>query len=160
MIRFSLRCAEGHGFDSWFASAAAFDALAAAGRLECAVCGGTQVDKAPMAPAVATGGAASGDRAGAPDRPGGRHGGPAPNRPFSGPPEHPVEVALAALRRHVEENSDYVGLDFAAEARAIHEGRSPERAIHGEARPDEARRLLEDGVPVAPLPFTPARRLN
>ena len=67
---------------------------------------------------------------------------------------------LEKLRRHVEANSDYVGLSFAAEARAMHEGRVPERAIHGEARPDEARRLLEDGIPVAPLPFRPTSKTN
>ncbi len=71
-----------------------------------------------------------------------------------------LEAALAALRKQVEENSDYVGLNFAQEARAIHDGDAPARAIYGEARPDEARRLIEDGVPVAPLPFIPARKTN
>lgn len=153
MIRFSLRCAEGHTFDSWFQSAAAYDALAAAGRLECAVCGGRQVEKAPMAPAIAAGG-------GAPDPAAGRRG----DGPGAGPlhevPDHPLHALLAAFRRHIEENSDYVGMNFAAEARAIHDGKAPARAIHGEARPDEARRLIEDGIPVAPLPFLPARRVN
>lgn len=68
--------------------------------------------------------------------------------------------ALADLREAVEKNSDYVGLRFAAEARAIHEGRAPERSIYGEARPDEARALIEDGVPVAPLPFMPKAKAN
>ncbi|MGB2894495.1 MAG: DUF1178 family protein, partial [Albidovulum sp.] len=68
--------------------------------------------------------------------------------------------ALAALRRQVEETSEYVGLNFAAEARAMHEGRVPERSIYGEAKADEARRLVEDGIPVAPLPFVPARKTN
>jgi hypothetical protein len=71
-----------------------------------------------------------------------------------------LETALAALRRQVEENSDYVGLNFAAEARAMHDGALPERPIHGEARLEEARALLEDGVPVAPLPFLPRRKTN
>jgi hypothetical protein len=69
-------------------------------------------------------------------------------------------TALARLREEVETKSDYVGLRFAAEARAIHEGRAPERSIYGEARPDEARALIEDGVPVAPLPFIPKARAN
>jgi hypothetical protein len=64
------------------------------------------------------------------------------------------------MRRYIEENSDYVGADFATEARAMHEGNAPERAIHGEARLDEARALLEDGIPVAPLPFKPSRKIN
>ncbi len=71
-----------------------------------------------------------------------------------------AEAALAALRREVEENADYVGLNFVAEARAMHEGDLPSRSIYGEARIDEARKLLEDGVPVAPLPFRPIRKVN
>ena len=67
---------------------------------------------------------------------------------------------LEKLRRHVEATSDYVGMSFAAEARAMHDGEKPERAIHGEARPDEARKLLEDGVPVAPLPFRTRRKVS
>lgn len=149
MIRYALKCPDGHAFDSWFQSAEAFDRLQGAGMVACAVCGATGVQKALMAPAVAT-----------PPAP------PAtgiPDRPAAGPlsaPQSPAEAALAALRRHVEENSEYVGLRFSAEARAIHEGSAPDRAIHGEARPDEARRLIEDGVPVAPLPFLPARKAN
>jgi len=75
-------------------------------------------------------------------------------------PASELEAALAALRRQVEENSDYVGMNFAAEARAIHAGEAPERSIYGEARPEEARKLMEDGLPVAPLPFRPRRKSN
>jgi hypothetical protein len=142
MIRYSLTCARGHAFDSWFQSAAAFDALQAAGHVACAICGETRVDKALMAPSVAHG-----------DEP----------RPATRPlaePQSEVEAALAELRRQIEANSEYVGLGFAAEARAIHEGEAPARAIYGEARADEAKKLLEDGVPVAPLPFLPNRRAN
>jgi len=64
------------------------------------------------------------------------------------------------MRREVEENSEYVGLNFATEARRMHEGFAPHRSIYGEARFDEARKLLEEGVPVAPLPFMPARKTN
>ena len=71
-----------------------------------------------------------------------------------------IEKAIAALRRQIEQNSDYVGLDFAAEARAIHLGDAPERSIYGEARPEEARALIEDGIPVAPLPFLPTRKAH
>lgn len=138
MIRYSLKCDQGHGFDSWFANAAGFDRLAAAGHVACPDCGSTAITKALMAPAVAA---------------------PPPERPLAHPRD-PQETALAELRRQVEANSDYVGLSFAAEARAMHEGRSPERAIHGEAKWDEARALLEDGIPVAPLPFLPSRKTN
>ncbi len=67
---------------------------------------------------------------------------------------------MAALRAKIEASSEYVGLNFAAEARAIHDGDAPERAIYGEAKPDEAKRLIEDGIPVAPLPFIPVRKTN
>ena len=81
------------------------------------------------------------------------------DRPLSAPASG-VEAALAEMRRKIEENSDYVGLNFAAEARAIHEGDAPARSIYGEAKAEEARQLIEDGVPVAPLPFLPARKTN
>jgi hypothetical protein len=142
LVRYSLRCAQGHAFESWFASAQAFDGLAAGGHLACAECGSGAVEKALMAPAVGTGGPA-----------------PSPTAPLSAP-QDPREEALARMRRHVEENSDYVGRSFAAEARRMHEGEAPERSIWGEARPEEARALAEDGIPVAPLPFVPRRRTN
>lgn len=135
MIRYALRCDNGHDFEGWFRSSDAFDATRAAGHVACTHCGSAEVEKSLMAPAVS-----------------------APAR--AEPPVKPVEAALRALRREIEANSDYVGLKFAEEARAIHEGRAPGRAIHGEARPDEARRLLEDGVPVAPLPFIPRQKAN
>lgn len=140
MIRFTLHCAEGHDFESWFASGAAFDDLAARGLLSCAICGGSKVEKALMAPAVASAPAV-------------------PDRPLS-TPANPVEEALAALRREIEANSEYVGMNFVTEARRIHAGNAPERAIHGEAKPDEARKLIEDGVPVAPLPFVTGRKVS
>ncbi|EPX82395.1 Uncharacterized protein putative in bacteria [Rubellimicrobium thermophilum DSM 16684] len=140
MIRYSLICAEGHAFDSWFASASAFDDLAARGLLSCATCGSSRVEKALMAPAVTSA---------SPDEP----------PPLSAPRDL-REALLAEIRRQIEEKSDYVGLSFAAEARAIHEGRAPERSIWGEARPEEARSLIEDGIPVAPLPFMPRRQTN
>ncbi|GGL70589.1 DUF1178 family protein [Wenxinia marina] len=143
MIRYALKCTDGHDFESWFASADAFDRLKVAGQLSCAVCGGTSVDKALMAPRVST------DASDA----------PAP-APTLSTPSTPMEKAMAALRRRIEAESDYVGLSFAAEARAMHEGDKPHRAIHGEAKPEEARALLEDGIPIAPLPFLPTRRAN
>lgn len=144
MIRYTLKCASDHGFDSWFQSAEAYDSLAASGRIACPVCGVTQVEKALMAPRVSHGEAA------APDAPRGEL-----SQPLS-----EMEQAMAELRRRVEENSDYVGARFVTEARSMHEGTTPERAIYGEARPDEVIKLLEDGVPVAPLPFMPSRKTN
>jgi hypothetical protein len=142
MIRYALKCAKDHAFESWFQSAAAYDALTKGGRLSCPVCGSDQVEKSLMAPAVRA-----------------PRGEAMPERPLEAPGSE-VEAALAELRRQIEQNSDYVGLNFAAEARRIHAGDVPVRAIYGEARPDEARALIEDGVPVAPLPFIPGRKTN
>ena len=75
-------------------------------------------------------------------------------------PEDDRSKALAALKAEVEKNSDYVGMNFVAEARSMHEGEIPKRSIHGEAKFDEAKAMLEDGIPVAPLPFTPRAKTN
>lgn len=141
MIRYDLTCPEGHDFDSWFQSAEAFDNLRAAGHLACAVCGAGGVEKRIMAPAV---------------RPARKAG----EKPKLKEPATDLEAAMVEMRRQIEENSDYVGLNFAAEARRMHEGEIDERSIYGEAKADEARALLEDGIPVAPLPFMPKRQAN
>lgn len=138
MIKYAMSCDQGHNFDGWFQSAAGFDALQQAGRVSCVHCGSAQVTKSLMAPAVVF------DKT-------------ATATPTLSAPASPAEVALAALRRKVEENSEYVGMSFAAEARAIHDGDAPERSIYGETRPDEAMKLIKDGIPVAPLPFMPKR---
>jgi hypothetical protein len=145
MIRYTLTCGTGHGFDSWFQNADAYEALSCSGQLSCPVCGESRVEKALMAPAVAPARKAATDAA---------------LRPDLSTPVTPLEKAMADLRRKVEAESDYVGVNFVAEARAMHQGDAPERSIYGEARPEEARQLLEDGVPVAPLPFLPGRKTN
>lgn len=162
MIRYALRCDERHDFESWFQSASAYDALAGAGRLSCPVCGSDKVSRALMAPALAArGGAAPAGEGGAeevsaPTTAAPAAGGGSP--PESTRPE--VEKALRDLRRKVEENADYVGGEFARQARAMHLGDLPQRAIYGDTKPAEARSLLEDGVPVLPLPFRPRRKLS
>lgn len=157
MIQYSLKCEHGHGFDSWFKSSSAFDALKASGHVTCAFCGSAQVEKAIMAPRVR----ASRDAAPAqtPEQPA------APvvaesKRPMVTAPEAEMRKAMGELKKQVEANSDYVGGDFAKEARAMHLGEAPERAIYGEAKASDAKALLEDGVPVMPLPFTPTRKAN
>ncbi|MBO6898569.1 MAG: DUF1178 family protein [Shimia sp.] len=157
MINYTLKCANDHRFDSWFQSAAAFDKLKAAGMVACAVCGDTNVEKAMMAPRVRPARSA----AAKPQEP---TPAPAPEAASApGPlsqPASPAEQALKELRDHVEANSDYVGKDFASEARAMHDGDAPERPIYGEAKVEEAKALIEDGVPVAPLPFNIGRKTN
>ena len=144
MIQYSLRCAQDHRFDSWFQSASAFDKLHAAGMVSCAICGSTEVEKELMAPRVSAGS----------ERPKAK-----PEAPLSAPAS-PAEQALRALRKEIEKTSDYVGRDFAREARAMHSGEAPARSIWGETRGDEAKKLIEEGVPVAPLPFLPTRKSN
>ncbi|MBS0565042.1 MAG: DUF1178 family protein [Proteobacteria bacterium] len=151
MIHYALTCDKDHAFDSWFQSSEAFDRLLAAGHIGCAVCGSVQVGKRLMAPTVRPARESEGGAAGKPI---------APPPGVLSAPRNPVERAFAALRRQIEENSDYVGANFAAEARAIHDGDKPVRTIHGEARPEEARSLIEDGIAVMPLPFLPARKVN
>ncbi|WP_299029842.1 DUF1178 family protein [uncultured Sulfitobacter sp.] len=146
MIRYALKCPEGHVFDSWFQSAAAFDALAAAGHLSCAECGAREVEKTLMAPKVvkATAPVAAARPQDAPQAP-------------EGPPS---DHALAEMRRAVEENATYVGGNFAEKAREMHAGTAPETSIYGEANAAEARALIEEGVPVVPLPFKPKQKLQ
>jgi len=144
VIEFTLKCGRDHRFESWFQSAAAYDKLRAAGLVSCAVCGSTDVDKAMMAPQVRANRSLEGQ----------------PGKGALTAPAGPAEQAIAALKKQIEENSEYVGMNFAREARSIHDGESPERSIHGEARPEDARKLIDDGVPVAPLPFVPGRKSN
>jgi hypothetical protein len=152
MIRYSLKCEAGHGFESWFKNADAFSALKSAQQVTCPVCGTNHVEKSLMAPAVRPARMAEAEDA--------RASASKSDRIDLSAPQSELEVAIATLRRQIEENSDYVGMNFATEARRMHLGEVPERAIHGEARPEEARKLIEDGVPVAPLPFLPTRKAN
>lgn len=152
MIRYTLKCADGHSFESWFQSADAFDGLVGRGLLSCAVCGGSDVSKALMAPRVAVHDAPiAAPAATAEDT--------TPARPLSDP-ANPAEQMLRAMRAHLAQNSTYVGGRFADEARAMHLGESTERMIHGEAKPEEARALIEEGIPIAPLPFVPPDKAN
>lgn len=143
MIRFNLKCHQDHAFESWFANDAAFGTLQARGHVACPVCGSAQVDKALMAPTVRPARKAASTHQGTLTQ-----------------PQSEVELALAEMRRQVQENSDYVGVNFVAEARKMHAGEVPERSIYGEAKLDEAKALLEEGVQIAPLPFMPPRKVN
>lgn len=143
MIIFDLRCGpNGHVFEAWFASSAAFAEQRERGLVACPLCGSAEVAKAPMAPAVGAKGNASRPSAAA----GGLH---------SGPPEEvkAMLAAAAALQKTLLAGSESVGDRFAEEARAIHLGESDRRAIHGEATRAEAESLIEEGVPIAPLLF-------
>lgn len=158
MIRYTLKCSTGHSFESWFASGAAFDALRDAGQLECVICGDRTLDRAPMAPPVRTA------RSGGPARQAetAPHADPGKDaqHSLSAPPDSKLTRMVRALRARIERDTEYVGPRFAQEARAIHAGDAPERAIRGEADPRDARRLVEDGIPVLPLPFADSKKTH
>jgi hypothetical protein len=151
MIAFDLVCSpNGHRFEGWFASSAEYDRQAATELLSCPVCGSAVVTKAIMAPYV------------------GRKGNQQSALPakaeaeqtvaVSNQPEMPSEIAkaieeLGKLQSKMLENSQWVGNKFTEEARAIHYGEQPGRIIHGEATPEEAQALYDEGVTVAPLPL-------
>ena len=161
MIRYELRCDQAHEFDGWFKDSAAFDKLAGAGFVECPHCGPTKVAKRLMAPAIPKKGRpARNTKAEAPPAPVPE----APAAPAS-PPALPA-AALAAMpaelrsmlrhmRTEIEKNCDYVGADFAEEARKIHHGEAEARGIFGEASEDEAEALREEGIEVARIPWVP-----
>ncbi len=140
MIRYALVCDAAHEWEGWFGSIADYDAQAERGLITCPICATSKVRKQVMAPAVVT---SKSDRPAAPVA-------APPPESLEAPPE--VKAFFSRWRKHIEDNYDYVGDTFAAEARRIHEGESDERLIYGETTPDEARALIEDGVPVAPLP--------
>jgi len=140
MIRYALVCAQAHEFEGWFAASSDYDDQAGRGLLACPVCGSREVKKQIMAPAVA-----GTRKRGEPSDP-------------AGAKRAMMMEAMARVRAHVEESFDYVGDTFAREARAIHEGKSEDRGIYGEATPAEVKSLVEDGVPVAALPPEPPKK--
>ena len=147
MIRYALICEHAHEFEGWFGSSADFDDQQARGFLECPMCDSKAVRKQIMAPAVAGTKRTVQDEAARPAQ--------APTQAHS---QAMMLEAIGALRKHVEENFDDVGDSFANEARAIHEGKAEARGIYGQATPQEVKELVEDGVPVAPLPPAPPKK--
>jgi hypothetical protein len=133
MILFTLRCAADHHFEAWFRDGAAYETQSAGHEIVCPECGDTGVEKALMAPHVAK---SHGDA-----------------RRTPSPAE--MRKALQELRRQVESNCDYVGDRFAEEARRIHYGETDPRGIYGEASPDDAKRLKDEGVEFATVPWVP-----
>lgn len=127
MIRYSLSCADAHKFEAWFSDSNAYDRQRKRKLVECPVCGSTEVDKQIMAPAVR-----SSKKAAAMDAEAAR--------------------VAAEVRQHIAETHDYVGDRFADEARSMYYGDAETRPVWGEATPDEARELIEEGVPAMPLP--------
>jgi len=152
MIVFDLACSAGHHFEGWFTSSDDFAAQQQRGLVSCPQCGSAEVAKAPMAPAV--------------PRKGNQRSEPATTQPVAGgamPPEAAVMLAkLAQLQAEVLRDSQWVGKDFARQSREMHYGERDTAVIHGQATLEQARDLLEEGVPVMPLPFpvAPPEDLN
>ena len=152
MIHYQLQCSQDHAFDGWFKDSASFDRQAKRGLVECPHCGGTKIERALMAPAVAT--------RTAPPEPK-----PPAQAPFAPPPvpamigggRMPAQLVamLQKLRAEVEKNCDYVGPELAEEARKIHRGEAEERGIYGEATADEAEALADEGIELRQIPWVP-----
>jgi hypothetical protein len=131
VIVYSLSCTKGHEFEGWFRDSAAFDAQSKEGKLVCPSCGTRKVTKAMMAPSVS--------------------GSKKKSEPTASELRQ-MRQFMTGLRKHIEQNADYVGPDFPEEARKIHYGETEHRQIYGEATLKEAKELIEEGVDVAPLP--------
>lgn len=130
MIRFSLRCASGHEFEAWFQSGEGYEAQLQASGVACPECGDTHVEKALMAPSIG-------------------------RSREAGPPVSPAQMRqmLVQMRQQVEQNCDYVGPQFAEEARKIHYGEADPRGIYGEATDTESRELSEEGIKFGRIPW-------
>lgn len=151
MIRYALACDSGHAFESWFRDSDSFDSQRKAGFVTCPVCGSASVEKQIMAPAVAR---TDLDRRVLPAPAESRGEAPGPVALVT-EREAAFRELLRAIRRHVVENAEHVGPRFAEEARKMHEGLAEFRAIYGEATPEEARALVQEGIEAFPLPVLP-----
>jgi hypothetical protein len=155
MIHYNLRCERGHAFESWFQSSSAYEAQEKRELVNCPICGSAKVERAIMAPQIVT---KKGRESAAPA--------PAAATDVTAPTSTPLLMAqerelrakLKELRDHIVKNADNVGERFPNEARKMHYGDIEHRPIYGEASPDEARALIDEGVDVAPLPVLPNDR--
>jgi hypothetical protein len=160
MIRYTLVCERQHNFESWFANSAAYDKQVKRGLVGCPICGSIKVDKAIMAPRLGR----SGKPIDMPQAP------PEAPPPAAAPAEAPAPVAMMSsqerefrsklkeLRDHLTRNAENVGRKFPEEARKMHYGEIEHRSIFGEASPQEAKDLHEEGIEFHPLPVLPDER--
>lgn len=151
MIHYQLLCDQDHGFDGWFRDSAGFDAQAKRGLVECPQCGSVAVRRALMAPAVSRS-----REVAAPQAAPAAEAAAAPPMTVGGEriPDH-IRAVLQRLRAEVEKNCDYVGPEFAEEARRIHNGETEARGIYGETTPEEAEALAEEGIEIGRIPWLP-----
>jgi hypothetical protein len=155
MIRYNLRCERGHAFESWFQSSQAYESQEKRRLVSCPACGSAKVERAIMAPQIVS---KKGRDTAAPA--------PAASTEVAAPASTPLMMAqerelrakLKELRDHIVKNADNVGERFPNEARKMHYGDIDHRPIYGEASPEEARSLIDEGVEVSPLPVLPEDR--
>jgi hypothetical protein len=155
VIRYALRCDRGHSFDSWFASASAYDSQRKRKLVECPNCGSAKIEKAIMAPRLSRNKAA---RPAAEAAVGGEVMAPSSPAPLMMTKERELRAKLRELRDHIKKNADDVGEKFPEEARKMHYGEIEHRPIYGEASLQEAREMIEEGLEVAPIPLLPDER--
>jgi hypothetical protein len=159
MIRYALRCERDHSFESWFQSSSAYDSQVRRKLVTCPVCGSAKVEKAIMAPRIV--GKKGRERTAPPE--------PATTTTTTDvaqqapaslvmAQERELRAKLKELRDHIVKNADNVGERFPNEARAMHYGDMEHRPIYGEASPDEAKALIDEGIEVSPLPVLPEDR--
>lgn len=154
MIVFDLQCGDGgHVFEAWFGSTDDYESQRTRGLVECPICGSAKIEKALMAPRLAAKGNSRREIRVADTPVQSDAAVPMASGETSASAIKAMLRALGEAQKKALEGSDYVGKRFAEEARAIHDGDSEERPIHGQATPEEAKALIEDGVRVAPLPF-------
>jgi hypothetical protein len=164
MIRYALICDAGHDFDGWFSTSAGFEDQAKRGLVSCPACGSVKVERAIMAPNVARTDRdrAAGAAGAAAEQPVSAAATPAPKDAapvaLMGEKEVAFRQMLEAVHKHVTETAEHVGKRFAEEAVKIHHGESENRAIYGEATPEDAQMLQEEGVAFMPLPRLPGAR--
>jgi hypothetical protein len=155
MIRYNLRCENDHAFESWFQSSSAYESQEKRKLVSCPACGSTKVERAIMAPQIVS---KKKDRgAPAPAAVSAEAAAPA-STPLMMAQERELRAKLKELRDHIVKNADNVGERFPNEARKMHYGDIEHRPIYGEASPEEARSLIDEGVEVSPLPVLPDDR--
>ena len=167
MIRYSLVCERRHEFEIWFKNSADYDSQSKRDLVTCPACGSAKVEKALMAPSLGRG-TSKGARITPPEPEAANPGAPKPDSPTAaedktpvamlGPQEREFRAKLKELRDHLTKNAENVGGKFPEQARKMHYGEAEHRSIYGEASPQEAKELIEEGVELHPLPVLPDER--
>ena len=156
MIRYNLRCEKGHTFESWFQSSSAYESQEKRKLVSCPACGTVKVERAIMAPRIVSKNGRGSATVASP--PAAAEVATPASTPLMMAPERELRAKLKELRDHIVKNADNVGERFPNEARKMHYGDIEHRPIYGEASPEEARSLIDEGVEVSPLPVLPDDR--